>query len=313
MPREEVENAISLKPNIGNRLPDFVCVGAMRAGTTTLYDYCAQHREIGVSRVKETDYFIKSKNLNRGLNWYKGQFPKRTKICGEFSPNYSKALAFPNVPERMHATLPNAKIIYIVRHPVDRAISQYNHAYLSGKNPPDVAHLMGSHEWEHLIDTSSYHRQIKAFLKHYHASQLLVLNFDDLTKKPMETLSRVADFLGVSDDWPVDIANCENSSISLASLPESIFRIAELPMIVTIKSYLPRRMKQWIKTQLEMKKTRIPPTFPDKVKTAMWMDMYLDIVEFGDLTGIQFSPPSKQHIISTKQMQTAPKRALGRL
>ena len=183
MSSTEVANAILISPIIRDRLPDFICIGSMRAGTTTLYDYCARHSEIGVSRIKETDYFIKSKNHDRGLQWYKNLFPNKAKICGEFSPNYSKAYAFPDVPNRMHAVIPNAKIIYIVRHPVDRAISQYNHAYLSGQNPPDVAHLLGTHEWAHLIDTSSYHRQIKQFLAYYHASQLLVLNFDDLTEK----------------------------------------------------------------------------------------------------------------------------------
>ena len=288
----EVENAISFAPILRDRLPDFVCIGSMRAGTTTLYDYCAQHPEIGVSRIKETDYFIKSKNLHKGLNWYKELFPKRAKVSGEFSPNYSKASVFPDVPERMHAVIPNAKIIYIVRHPVDRAISQYNHAYFSGQNPPDVAHLLGTHEWAHLIDTSSYMRQMKLYLKYYHASQLLILNFDDLIKNPCGTLAKVSDFLGVSNDWSLDAVNCKNASISLAALPKSVFRAAEFPMFSALKSYIPHRFRQWVKLRLETKKLRIPPVFPDNVKLAMWMDMYPDITEFGDMTGIKFTPPA---------------------
>jgi succinoglycan biosynthesis protein ExoL len=287
----EVENAISLKPNTPDRLPDFICVGAMRAGTTTLYDYCAQHPEIGVSRIKETDYFIKSKNFDRGIGWYKAQFPSDAKICGEFSPNYSKASVFPDVPKRMHSVLPNAKIIYIVRHPVDRAISQYNHSYLSGQNPPDVNHLLGSHEWEHLIDTSSYNRQLNLYLNHYHASQLLVLNLDDLKRDPMQTLTRVSHFLGVRDDWSVGNTLVENSSISLAALPKSVLRIGEMPVVTTLKNYVPYRLKQWVKRLLERKEIRIPPTFSDTIKRALWVDMYPDIQEFTEMTGIEFSPP----------------------
>ncbi len=296
MTATEFAQAISFKPRPRVRLPDFVCIGAMRAGTTTLYDYCAQHPDIGVSRIKETDYFIKSKNLDRGLGWYKGLFPNRTKVCGEFSPNYTKAAAFPDVPKRMHAVIPDAKIIYIVRHPVDRAISQYNHSFLSGQNPPDTAHLLGSHEWAHLIDTSSYHRQIEQFLKYYHASQLLVLNFDDLVKNPQSTLRQISDFLDVSDAWSTDTANRVNSSRSLASLPKSVFRIAEKSFFVTLKSHLPTGVKQWAKRQLETKKIRIPPTFSDTMKMAMWIDMYPDIQQFTDMTGITFSAPiSEQH------------------
>jgi succinoglycan biosynthesis protein ExoL len=292
MPSTEVEDAISLTPLVRDRLPDFICIGAMRAGTTSLYDYCAQHPEIGVSRLKETDYFISSKNYDRGFAWYKRLFPNNAKVCGEFSPNYSKASAFPDVPKRMHSVLPNAKIIYIVRHPVDRAISQYNHAYLSGQNPPELAHLLGSHEWEHLIDTSSYNRQLKLFLDHYHASQLMVLNFDDLTQNPIQTLARVSDFLGVSDDWKTNKAPNENSSISLAALPEIALRIDGTPWFITLKPYFPYRMKQWIKRHMERKKVRIPPTFSEATKRALWADMYPDIKEFTEMTGITFSPPT---------------------
>jgi succinoglycan biosynthesis protein ExoL len=292
MTATEFAQAVSFKPRPRVRLPDFVCIGAMRAGTTTLYEYCAQHPDIGVSRIKETDYFIKSKNLDRGLDWYKGLFPNRTKICGEFSPNYAKAAAFPDVPERMHALIPEAKIIYIVRHPVDRAISQYNHSFLSGRNPPDAAHFLGSHEWEHLIETSSYHRQIEQFLKYYHASQLLVLNFDELVKNPNVTLKQISDFLGVSDAWSTDTAKRVNASVSLASLPKFVFRITEKPVFVTLKSYLPYGVKQWMKRKVETKKIRIPPTFSDTMKMAMWIDMYPDIQQFTKMTGITFSPPT---------------------
>jgi succinoglycan biosynthesis protein ExoL len=301
MQPSEIKNAITCMQTNGNRLPDFVCVGAMRAGTTALYDYCAQHPEIGVSAVKETDFFVEAKNWHRGVKWYKGLFPAKPKVCGEFSPNYTKALVFPNVPERMHAMLPNAKIIYIVRHPVDRAISQYNHAFLSGQNPPELAHLMGSHEWAHLIDTSCYNRQINLFLRYYHPSQLLVLNFDDVVCQPVHTLAKVAEFLGVSKSWKYNLRKSANSSKSLANLPKPVLRTANLPFVMAIKPYFPRRLRGWIKTQLETQKTRIPPIFPDTIKRAMWMDMEADIREFSKLTGIQFSAPVASPQVSKPQ------------
>ena len=92
----------------------------------------------------------------------------------------------------------------------------------------------------------------------------------------------------------MDGVNCKNSSISLASLPKSVFHIVKLPILARIISILPSTLKQWVKLKLETKEIRIPPVFPDNVKMAMWMDMYPDIKQFSALTGIEFSPPNIQ-------------------
>jgi succinoglycan biosynthesis protein ExoL len=309
----ELINAITPKPTSKSRLPDFVCVGAMRAGTTALYDYCAEHPEIGVSATKETDFFIKTENWHRGVDWYKRLFPTKTKVCGEFSPNYTRAFVFPNVPERMHKVLPNAKIIYIVRHPVDRAISQYNHAFRSGQKPPEMAHLLGSHEWAHLIDTSCYFHQIKLFLRHYHASQLLVINYDDLVDKPDKALAQVAGFLGVSNRWGDNFDKRINSPKSMKKLPKFVQRTSNFLIVMGIKPYLPLRARRWLKARLETHKSRVPPPFSNTIKRAMWMDMYGDIREFSKLTGIHFAAPIMSEEPPHLQSKPRPKTALRNL
>ena len=100
--------------------PDFIIIGAMRAGTTALADLLSRHPEIGMSRLKETDYFIAEKNFSRGPVWYQSLFPMDRPIRGEASPNYAKSDVFAGVPQRIHAARPDVRLIYIVRDPVER-------------------------------------------------------------------------------------------------------------------------------------------------------------------------------------------------
>ncbi|MEZ5721509.1 MAG: sulfotransferase [Paracoccaceae bacterium] len=82
-------------------LPQFIIIGAMKSGTTTLYRYLDLHPAVEMSRDKETDFFLTEKNRARGLDWYAAQFTSEARVRGEASPNYTKRRDFPGVPERL--------------------------------------------------------------------------------------------------------------------------------------------------------------------------------------------------------------------
>lgn len=113
-------------------LPNFIIIGAMKCGTTSLHFYLNQHPQIFMSQKKELNFF--SRYWDFGVDWYSSKFPnKENMICGEASPSYSKFQVWPNVPQRIHAIIPHAKIIYLVRNPIERIRSQYVHFYSSDK------------------------------------------------------------------------------------------------------------------------------------------------------------------------------------
>ena len=114
------------------RLPTFVIIGAMKGGTTTLHAVLRTHPEIFMSREKELDFFAEARNLRRGEAWYRRQFRTDRPIRGESSPIYAAWPAHDGVPERMHDLLPDARIVYCVRDPVERAMSHYRHALAAG-------------------------------------------------------------------------------------------------------------------------------------------------------------------------------------
>ena len=198
-------------------LADFLVIGAMRAGTTTLYDLLRAHPEIDMAREKETDFLIAERGWSRGRGWYEGQFAQDGRLRGEVSPNYTKAELFPGVPERAAALMPEARLVFVHRDPVARVASHYAHARLMRRPVPGPGDMAGSAALAHMIDVSRYARQVGAWQAVYPADRFLFLEFDDLVSAPAVALARLARFLGVADRWPeVPVANSE---AALARLP----------------------------------------------------------------------------------------------
>jgi hypothetical protein len=207
-------------------LPDFVIIGAQKAGSTSLHHYLAQHPQIitGMSR-KEQQFF--DRNYHRGTLWYRTNFPIRglnerrsrrngkQRLIGESTPNY---IFHPLVPQRMASLLPDAKLIAILRNPVDRAISHYYHNVRKGFEHLDMeeaflkeeVRLAG--ERERMLNDESYRgvpylrfsylsrgryaEQLECWLQCYPPERLLVLRSEDLFSVPQETIERVFTFLG---------------------------------------------------------------------------------------------------------------------
>lgn len=110
-------------------LPNLIVIGAHKCATTSLHYYLGLHPQISMSREKELNFFIKERNWYKGIEWYKSNFTTKAMIYGESSPNYTNYPFFMGVPERMCSVVPEAKLIYIVRDPIDRVISHYVHNY----------------------------------------------------------------------------------------------------------------------------------------------------------------------------------------
>ena len=112
-------------------VPDFLVVGAMKAGSTTLMDYLVSHQEVGIPN-EEINYFDKDSNFEKGIDWYSKWFENFSnhKIVGEKTPAYCYE---PKVVERIHQQNPAMKLVWILRNPVKRTYSNYWHYIRIGK------------------------------------------------------------------------------------------------------------------------------------------------------------------------------------
>src|SRR5215210_7255111 len=109
------------------RLPDFLVIGAMKAGTTTLYNHLRGHPDIFMTSYKEPEFFVAEKTWGRGTAWYQRLFadaPDAARL-GEASTSYSKCTEFTGVPERIHSLIPDVQLLYVLRHPIARIESMY--------------------------------------------------------------------------------------------------------------------------------------------------------------------------------------------
>lgn len=269
-------------------LPDFIVIGAMKCGTTSLYRYLAAHPGIEMSRDKETDFFVAEKNWSRGLDWYRGQFSIPGLKHGEASPNYTKSRDFPGVPARIAATCPDARLIYIVRDPVARAQSQFRHSYILGALDPDMASFAGSHEYEHILDASRYALQAEVFLDHFPREQLLVVDFDELVADPQRVLDAVAAHIGVASH-PVVATGAQNDSTQLSRVPAPVLRFAQSRLGRSVAGLVGRETRDRIRGALARGKTRKPPAFSPELVERMRADLAPDAARFRVLSGKAFA------------------------
>ena len=214
-------------------LPNFLIIGAQKAGTTWLAERLSQHPEIFVAP-REIHFFDKADRYARGLAWYEAQFAAASseKAVGEKTPDYLWANGrgveghLPDVHRNIHAALPHARLIVSLRNPVERAISAAHHIIRSGRIPPhididdlllgDQRHLLEGHG---VLDYGFYHRQIQAYLELFPREQMLILIFEeDLAARPEKGLRAVCEFLGVDADFPFRDAH-RKSNVNRHSLP----------------------------------------------------------------------------------------------
>ncbi len=110
-----------------SRLPDFIVIGAAKSGTTTLHEWLHRQPEVYCSVLKEPRFF--SRDWGKGIDWYAGLFAGAAtdQLIGEASTNYTDTNFSELAAERMSATIPCARLVYLLRHPVERLRSQYGH------------------------------------------------------------------------------------------------------------------------------------------------------------------------------------------
>ena len=177
-------------------LPNLVVIGAQKCGTSGLHYQLSLHPQIWMSRPKELNYFIEERNWSRGQDWYRSRFDARAKVRGESSPNYTAYPQHLGVPERMRSVLPDAKLVYVVRDPLDRIAAHWVHNYAKRRERGDLTATL-THANSSYVVRSQYHMQLQRFLAHYPLEQILVLEQEELRSAPEETLRRVFEFIGV--------------------------------------------------------------------------------------------------------------------
>ncbi len=198
-------------------LPNLVIIGAMKCGTTSLHHYLGQHPDICMSRPKELNFFFGPEdggprrgpderpdwargNWHRGPAWYAAHFDAGAPVRGEASPGYTSP-SYPGVAARMAAVIPDARLVYAVRDPIDRAVSQYEHHRRQGTETrgPEEALLDPGSQY---IARSRYAERLAPFLAAgAFRDRITVVAQEDLRHARRATLRGLFAGVGVDDHW----------------------------------------------------------------------------------------------------------------
>lgn len=187
-------------------------IGAMKAGSTTLHHYLADHPEIVMSDPKEPWYFVKERNWDKGEDWYHNLFEqvsKNTKVIGESSADYTMMPKYEGVPERIAAYNPDARFVYVLRDPVMRSISHYWHQVRWHGEQRDMFTAIQLNR--DLVDFSDYYLQLSTFLNFFPLDRFFIVTFEELISQTEETIQQTYEWLGVNGDYsPPSLMRAEN-------------------------------------------------------------------------------------------------------
>jgi sulfotransferase family protein len=199
-PEKALEQADSGVAVTAGALPNLIVIGAQKCGTSVLHYYLSLHPEVSMSKPKELNFFIEERNWPRGVDWYRGHFDPDARVRGEASPNYSAYPQHQGVPDRMHSVVPEARLIYMIRDPLERIAAHWVHNYAKRREKGTLAETL-THPNTSYVTRSLYAMQLERFLAFYPREQVLVFQQSELRYKRMETLRRIFEFLGVDPDY----------------------------------------------------------------------------------------------------------------
>ncbi len=206
-------------------LPNFIIIGVQKGGTSSLFRYLAQHPKLSMAWRKQVHFF--DRFWQKGEFWYRAcfDFPRRGKKVGEATPYY---FFHPHVPARVKQLLPEAKLILMLRDPVDRAYSHYCMKRDQGLEPEadferalELEEERTAAEWERMLREPDYYslacrrfsyfrrscyaEQLDRWLAHFDKEQILIIQSERFFEQPVKELDRVCDFLGVERFRPPDL------------------------------------------------------------------------------------------------------------
>jgi hypothetical protein len=195
---------------------DFIGLGAQKSGTSWAYTCLYEHPQI-CAPVKEIHFFSRPRFEN-GKTWYEDHFHKcaEDKLKGEFSTSY---LYSQETPARIKAMYPTAKLIAILRNPIDRAVSQYKNAIKSGEIHDDTSFEAYVEIEKSVIEQGMYHEQLQRYAALFPKDQLLVLIYEDIKKDPQLFMQKIYQFLGIAADFE---ASMLYSEVNIARIPKVV-------------------------------------------------------------------------------------------
>lgn len=252
--------------------PSFILIGAGKAGTSFVFEMLRHHQEIFWSTPKEVNFFSFDRNYEKGWEWYCQHFEgaDEAKAIGEGSPSYSSI--FEQTPQRMARHIPNAKLIYTVRDPIERIRSHYMQFLQQPPThgtwvPNDINEAVKT--VPHLVGASRYWHWLQAYGRHFSQDQSLVIFAEDMRADPDAVLNCCFKFLGVDpNQFSADTARRVNPWQNLKRDRFILKLLRQWSGLKTLLGATPGPLKTWFEPLLQTYQKRRPELTEE---TRQWL------------------------------------------
>ena len=291
------------------RLPNLIVIGAAQCGTSALHYYLDLHPEIQMSRPKELNFFISGADLEpqrfdagddagprphpvanweQGVEWYAAQFPAGTQIRGESSVSYTMPWCA-EVAERMASLVPEAKVVLMVRDPIERMVSQYvNYRALGRERRPLEAAF--SPPGNVYLARSRYASVLRPFLDRFPRSSIHLDRQEELLGRRRETMQRIFGFLDVDADyWSLKMERLRNTTGRKGNAFRLAERLRRRPLVGPLYRLGPEA--KWRIERLLARGGRAArrPSVDPALRRSLVSELESDIAELERLTGWDLS------------------------
>ena len=270
------------------KLPDFIIIGAMKSATSSLQEQLCQQPGIFMSDPKEPNFFSDDHQYSNGIGWYAGLFAEtpESSICGEASTHYTKLPTYPNTVQRLHAALPNARLLYVMRHPLDRLVSHYIHEWSMGSyNCSIEAAIM---QYQELTSYGEYASQLEPYFSAFGRSSVLPVFFDRLVSNPQSELERVCRFIGYAGHprWLENLQPSNVSSDRIRAFPFYSLVVESALATWVRRTFVPQGIRNAVKSRMSMKNR---PEISSQTRNRLEGLFDEDLGQLGEWLGVELN------------------------
>lgn len=268
-----------------------IILGAMKAGTTSLFNYLAQHPEIAPCNEKEPSFFTHhyNDNVEQYLDLWKGQSLKN-KVLIEASTNYTKHPSFPKAsPNILDFTRKNdvdMKFIYIMRNPIERIESHYTYSYARWTNESLDERIKQGH----LIDVSQYAHQLDLYYEKFNPDRFLLLKFDELKEKPEKLLTQICQFLNIDAHFEFTGFHEIHNKSQGRVITKKVDRLYQKhPSVKSFAKIFPKSFKRFLSRLIFRKKIQSNFKLTNEQRVHVYGDLKDDMARLHGTYGVDVS------------------------
>lgn len=283
-------------------LPDFIIIGAMKSATSTLQEQMVEQAGIFMSDPKEPNFFSDDDQFSKGIGWYSSLFMGAPEGCllGEASTHYTKLPTYPDTISRLRAYLPHPRLIYVMRHPIDRLISHYMHEWSMGVYSCNIEDAI--EKYQELTAYSQYAAQLEPYFEAYGREAMLPVFFDRLIRNSQAEFERICEFIGYQGEprWVEGLKPSNTSSERIRRFPLYGLLIDSGIATWLRRKLIPRSFRDAVKAELTLQQR---PTLDNQIRAKLESVFDPDLAVLGDRLGVQLNCGNFKETTANKSLE----------